>query len=123
MGYYSQVAIAMRNEEYNQLKGGVAANNKDLEGLLNIANKREYDNFIILNWDWIKWYDTFSEIQAIENFFNDLDIDIPYKIIRLGEDYDDTEVKWNYGNPVKYGRVVDEIAECMEVYRGIDFLV
>ena len=121
MGYYSQVAIAMRKEEFNTLKNECEPNNHDLETLLRLANVKEHSDFVTLEWNWIKWYDTFPEIRAINEFLWNLDADIPYKFIRIGEDFEDTVMLGNYGSREKYGDVVDKIDECMYLYRDVEF--
>ena len=87
MGYYSQVAIAMRKEEFNTLKNEYEPNNHDLETLLRVASVKEHSDFVTLEWNWIKWYDTFPEVRVVNQFLFDLDADIPYKFIRIGEDF------------------------------------
>lgn len=121
MGYYSQVAIAMRKEEFNTLKNEYEPDNQDLKTLLRVANVKEHSDFVTLEWDWIKWYDTFPEIQAVRKFLRSLDVDIPYKFIRIGEDLEDFEIFGNDGSREKYGDVVDKIDECMYLYRNIEF--
>ena len=122
MSYRSEVAIAMRKEDYELLKG-FDEGNQNLLDLLKVATVREKEDAISLYWDWLKWYDSFSEVQAIEEFLGRLsDEDKPYKFIRIGEEWDDIEREENWGDEMKYGEVCYTINDMLSLYRGIDFL-
>lgn len=57
----------------------------------------EYDvetagNYTIYSFDGWKWYNSYPEIQLMENFMSELDEkEIPYEFIRMGEDDGDIE--------------------------------
>jgi hypothetical protein len=120
MGYRSEVAIAMRKEDYELLKE-FDKENKNLIELLEMADKKEYNGAISLKWEWLKWYPEFSEVQAIEEFLCKLsDEDKPYKFIRIGEEYDDIETENNWGDEEKYGEVVSTIYDMIGIIRYID---
>ena len=120
MGYRSEVAIAIRKEDYELLKE-FDKENQNLIELLEIANIKEYNEVICLKWDWLKWYSEFPEVQAIEEFLAKLsDEDKPYKFIRIGEDIDDTEVEYNYGDEEKYRDVSYRINDMIGVERYIN---
>ena len=122
MSYRSEVAIAMRKEDYELLKK-FDESNQDLLDLLKVATIREKEDATSLYWDWLKWYDSFSEVQAIEEFLGKLsDEDKPYKFIRIGEEWDDIEREENWGDEMKYGEVCYTINDMLSLYRGIDFL-
>lgn len=44
---------------------------------------------MLFNWTWLKWYNSYKEIQAIEDFMSqcdDEDLDDHYRFVRLGEE-------------------------------------
>ena len=62
---------------------------------------------LFFEWDGIKWYDSYEEIQAIEDFINwaedkleiggkEIDGDDHFRFVRLGEEYEDIEIR-GYG--------------------------
>ena len=121
MSYRSDVAIAMRKEDYELLKE-FDKENKNLIDLLDSATIREKAGAVSLYWEWLKWYDSFSEVEAIEEFLGKLsDEDKPYKFIRIGEDYEDMDVEENWGDEEKYGETCSLVNDLIHIYRGIEF--
>ena len=63
---------------------------------------------LFFEWDHIKWYDSYEEIQAIEDFLNwaqdrhtigdeEIDGDDHFRFVRIGEEYDDIETRgWGF---------------------------
>ena len=62
---------------------------------------------LFFEWDGIKWYDSYEEIQAIEDFINwaedkleingkEIDGDDHFRFVRIGEEYEDIEIR-GYG--------------------------
>lgn len=98
MGYYSDVAIAVRK--------------RDAKRLLEEAAKLPNDNYVkklverhqeilddidpnpegvqILRWYGVKWYDEFGEVKYIMDFIRSLG-ESNYEFMRIGEDYTDIE--------------------------------
>ena len=121
MSYRSDVAITMRKEDYELLKE-FDKENKNLIDLLESATIREKAGAVSLYWEWLKWYDSFSEVEAIEEFLGKLsDEDKPYKFIRIGEEWDDIEREENWGDEMKYGEVCYTVNDLIHIYRGIEF--
>jgi len=121
MGYRSDVAIAMRKEDYELLKE-FDKENENLRDLLAVATVREKGEAVSLYWEWLKWYDSFSEVEAIEEFLGKLsDEDKPYKFIRIGEEWDDIEKEENWGNEEKYCEACYTVNDMISTYRGIEF--
>ena len=96
MGYRSEVAIALRKNDYEDLKN--FAKHENREDVTKILEKGEMNklpcsdnNYIILYWDWIKWYG--DEISFIDEFLKNLEDkdDEAYEFICIGEDYSDAE--------------------------------
>lgn len=100
MGYRSQVGIKCQKNGFEKFKAAYEAHNFEPDEIYVNADKSEY----LLYWDWVKWYDNFDCVKAINKIMNELDeLDesdawdqgLAYKMIRLGEDYDDTEIQCN----------------------------
>ena len=54
-------------------------------------------------WECVKWYEDFSDVSFIENLLAELDWK-DFLFIRIGEDYDDTEVRGDFwDNPFELG--------------------
>lgn len=99
MGYYSEVAIAMKKKDFNEMESAIYCHilDKDLQKLiktlLDSAEKSEVrldnDEYLVLKWPYVKWYSCFSEIKFISDYL----LKLPqHDFIRIGEDPDDTEV-------------------------------
>lgn len=114
MGYYSNVAIAVSEPYFNEFKNyvdswykEVTADNTD-EKIVRDA-KSTYDfifkysnikkgespfinlkgNFIIIEWNNIKWYDCFPEVKMIMEHLVHKYPDVSF--LRVGEEWDDVE--------------------------------
>lgn len=119
MGYSSDIAIAMRKEDFELLKE-FDKENQNLMELLEVAEVKESRGVVVVQWDSLKWYPYFPEVQAIKEFLGKLsDEDKPYRFIRIGEDAADTEVEYNYGDE-EYGDVAYRINDAIGVVRYID---
>ena len=94
MGYRSEVAIKCEEKAYEMLRETC-----NQVRLIPDAIYKDEEYFIFY-WDWIKWYDTYYEIIAIENTMSKLD-DLGnepgygYRFMRLGEDDTDVETRQN----------------------------
>lgn len=97
MGYSSEVAIKCEEKAYELFKQVFT------EEELYIKPDKIYkdgDDYI-LYWKWIKWYEDYEGVNAIENVMFDLDDcgnkdgGYGYKFIRLGEDDMDIETSEN----------------------------
>ena len=120
MGYMSDVALAIREQDYELLRE-VNKENKNLIDLLDRTETVEYDGVVVLHWYEIKWYNEFPEVQAIEEFIYRLaDEDKPYKFIRVGEDTQDIEVDYSYGDEEKYESISYRINDIIGVTKYIN---
>lgn len=115
MGYYSDVAIAMKKKDYDVL-AEQGKTNKDLDELLQCAVLRPLrrnnvgENAVTLSWTCIKWYDDFESVKAVMDFIKELD---DMLFLRIGEDYMDTE---RLESGLDY-----DILGAFDVHREIDF--
>lgn len=110
MGYRSEVAIALTGNGVEALKSKLAETDKhmksEVELLLKDADRHYSDSETgseVWQWEGIKWYgddpNYYPEIWFIQQFLDALDED-EFRFIRIGEDYDDTEVfGWFTENP------------------------
>ena len=100
MGYYSDVAIAIRKRDAKRLFDEVAKrpdedivkwffSNKMEEFNINDADANP-DGIQVLRWYGVKWYDEFEEVQYIMNFIRSLGYG-SYEFMRIGEDDCDVE--------------------------------
>lgn len=103
MGYRSEVKIAMKKGDYEELKARLDyyANKEEISYILQSGVckvKKKSNGVVVLYWDWIKWYPEYEEIQFIENYLAELsEQGKPYKFVRVGEDPDDVEVSESWG--------------------------
>lgn len=103
MGYYSEVAVALTQAGVAELQKrlGVADESiaAEVNGLLQSADQHYVDadsQAEVWHWDFLKWYesepDFYPDIYFMQELMDALDDD-DYRFIRIGEDYDDTEVR------------------------------
>ena len=111
MGYRSEVAVVVKNEDYEKFIKG----NSDFKDLMNIAEVTKNEDLVMIYWDWIKWYLEYEDISIIEATMDKLDEqNAPYKFVRIGEDWDDVDVRENWG--------VEGECDRISVYRGVDIV-
>lgn len=110
MGYYSEVVLALTgngvNELHTQLESPTLDNHirNEVKDLLDCADMHFIDQDSkaeVWHWNSIKWYtddpEYYADIYFIEEFLKNLD-DKDYRFIRMGEDYEDTEVMGYFTN-------------------------
>ena len=104
MGYYSDVGLALTKTGVDFLQSRLASQEvsrelrEEVNTLLDQAERHYTDaasGAEIWYWDWIKWYDSksygFQDVCFIMDALDALE-DGNYRFIRIGEEYDDTEV-------------------------------
>ena len=90
MGYRSEVAVVIKNEDYEKYIKG----NSDLTNLMNIAEVTKNDDIVMIYWDWIKWYPEYTDIGAFNSILGCIaDNDHPYAFTRIGEEQGDIETR------------------------------
>lgn len=105
MGYYSEVGLALTENGVKKLQERLGQMDADSSvkaevlSLLEYADAHHADSESkaeVWHWKCIKWYTCeptyFPDIDFIDNFLCQLDED-DYYLVRIGEDYDDTEVR------------------------------
>ena len=96
MGYRSEVAIRCQDNAFTKFKNAWGEFTPD-----KIVCRKD-DNLIY--WDWVKWYEDYPDVSAVERVMSELDkydneeaIDkgFGYRFMRLGEDDSDIETREN----------------------------
>ena len=98
MGYRSDVAIALSKEAAALLKARLEAATPDERYLLDNADLHDTDEESgdeLWRWHYVKFYEEFREVAFINNFLQELDPS-NYLFIRVGETYDDIEIRGDY---------------------------
>ncbi len=104
MGYRSEVGLALTKTGVDVLNKKLAGpevseeTRKEMESLLAYAAYHYTDpesGAEAWLWDWIKWYPDYQDIALLGALMNELE-DEDYRFIRIGEEYDDTEVRGGF---------------------------
>ena len=109
MGYRSDVRIRTTKEGFEVMKKYVEnyIKEKGLDSNYNLLNSNhvgitEAEDSITLDWTDLKWYEGingYEDVDAIMNSLYELsEKDIDYQYMRIGEEDDDIEEKWNINN-------------------------
>lgn len=98
MGYRSDVVLKTTTEGYLVMKKLNDSITETVDRPLQGAEiSRTESGFYRILFENVKWYDSYKDVQNFIKGIDKLDEqDIPYKFIRIGEEYDDVEVKENY---------------------------
>lgn len=112
MGYYSDVVITIYEDDFKKMY--LAARDEgffeDFNDILSWCNIKRYNTDIIsLNWQDIKWYDTFPEIGYIMGYIYN---NCQYVYRRFGENNDDYEESYNDDDWL--------LCEASDIYRSFD---
>lgn len=95
MGYRSNVAIAIDKKDYiDMLKKITKIEELETKNIIKKfvkSSKRVIhpynSDYIVIEWEWVKWYSGYTEIKFIIDFLNDK----IYDFVRIGENIDDIE--------------------------------
>ena len=102
MGYRSEVVLAVNPDAYAVLTT-LLARGGSFFNLFKEARTEPYDgDATVYSWDAIKWYPSYPEVEAVEDFMSrleDEDMEDSFRFVRVGEDCDDTEQRGN-GFPI-----------------------
>jgi hypothetical protein len=97
MGYRSDVALAMRKETFKAMLSSVKDDRTAVE-LVSGCEQYEKDDFILLFYKDVKWYEDFKEVKAINEFIDTLD-ETQYSYHVMGEDFEDYSDRGYLDNP------------------------
>ena len=112
MGYYSDIGLALAVNGVTELHkrlddmGSNSQTRQDILGFLSSAEHHYTDTETkaeVWYWKSVKWYigdpKYYPEVDFVESMLADLDED-DFRFIRIGDDYDDTEVRgYFWDNP------------------------
>ena len=114
MGYYSEVALTLKKADALELIRKAKEDESNAQSLIAAADSIiDQDQYVTMYWNWVKWYDTFSSVQFITDFYHGLD---EYSFKRVGEDYGDIEIDW-YGDHGDINELSD-VCQCIETTTG-----
>ena len=104
MGYRSEVKIAMRESDYEEMIARIDyyTNKEILKYFMELSTVRRVTNeeqkIVIIHWDWVKWDTYLKEVQYVEEYLGELSANLkPYKFVRIGEECSDIEVADSWG--------------------------
>lgn len=111
MGYYSEVALTLKKADALELIRKAQGEESDAQSLIAAADSIiDQDQYVTFYWNWVKWYDTFSSVQFITDFYHGVD---EYSFKRVGEDYGDIEIDW--GGDYDDINELSNICPCIEI--------
>ena len=95
MGYYSNVAITLYEEDFETLIRRAAEEATGALDLIKYASlyKDDTHNTITMNWSSVKWYEGYGDVGFIMSFIRSGDTQ--YHFIRIGEEVGDVEEENN----------------------------
>ena len=96
MGYRSDVILAMKHEKFKELLKTM----DDRLAIRFLENQevKERDNWVLIDFVDVKWYEDFAEVKAVNTFVDTLDEeDFSYHI--LGEEEDDYTKRGTWDTP------------------------
>lgn len=121
MGYCSEVGLALTKKGVETMQGRLASpsiepqTRERIREFFDHADKHARDEesgHEAWYWDYLKWYDDdpahFPEVDFVEKLMAELDA-ADFRFIRIGEDYDDTEVRggfWENPFDMELGRSI-----------------
>ena len=108
MGYRSEVVLVVGKEVMPQFMVTMAKCREaralcweDAERVMDYSE----EGAVLFRWDWLKWYDSYEEVRAIEDFMDwcdseDIDVDGTtyqalefFRFVRIGEEVEDVETR------------------------------
>ena len=134
MGYRSDVYIAVAFASADDLKEVVAVYTIDPRvqklDLLKEWEVKE-DNILYYHSDYVKWYDSYEEVQGIEHmlslvddfFHSEREMPLAYRAIRIGEETDDIEQREQHGDGDGDVTLIEKLFDGMSVTRHVEILL
>ena len=106
MGYRSDVALAVSAKALPHFMAKLAGCEKARKMVFDEACVLDIDfrgeEALMVQWDFLKWYEDYEEIKCIESFMDDMDamtgdnnndMDEQYRFCRIGENMNDVETR------------------------------
>ena len=104
MGYRSDVGLALSKAGMLRLQEKLNSLDKDSETFFSVSEllkyackhmKHEETGAELYLWEYLKWYDNYSDVRFIEDLMNELEWE-DFLFLRLGEDMNDNEEKGSF---------------------------
>ena len=123
MGYRSDIGLVLTQSAVQRMHKKLNTLNKNSEAFSAITDFIAYaDKYHedadtkakVYLWNYVKWYDDFKEVNFLEELMQELN-EQDYLFIRIGEDYDDTEVRgdfWDNPFALELNRGISIISAC-----------
>lgn len=90
MGYRSQVRIVSTKSGFEKLKAITVCPECTVSLLEELDKYHESDGLVYFGWDYIKWYEDYSDVRLVLTGIEDLyEQGEVFKLARLGEDFGD----------------------------------
>ncbi len=109
MGYYSEVGLCLNKAAHAAMLKKLARQNKETKKEVKellayadkyIAHSKIEEGSVLYHWEWVKWYNSYTEVKFVEEFLQTLGVDeeveLLYRFVRIGEEYDDIEFLGGY---------------------------
>jgi hypothetical protein len=93
MGYYSEVAIVIKQSAYQEFIEGIPENTDAIKDIISYGQVFKRNNGILLYWDCIKFYG--SDVDKLEESLNMIGSDNYYKV-HIGEEYSDADTDGDF---------------------------
>lgn len=96
MGYRSTVVLAMKENRFKLMLDGFT--DQLAISVLSYSRKSIRDEWVMLAWNDVKWYEGYPDVDAVMNFIGAEEMDQDeFEFHRLGEDNDDYECHGDTG--------------------------
>ena len=109
MGYRSEVVLAVNADAYAALTTVLARGGEFFNLFKEAAIDEGGEGSIVYSWDDIKWYPSYPEVEAVEDFISrleDEDMEESFRFVRVGEDIDDS-VERGSGFPIYVKKTIE----------------
>tara|TARA_Y100000593_G_scaffold77518_1_gene143549 strand:- start:784 stop:1131 length:348 start_codon:yes stop_codon:yes gene_type:complete len=96
MGYRSSVHLGINNSAVEDWLTHLATNPKAFEIANHEGCMHKTKDGLYLNWEYVKWYDGYPEVDQVEaflSFLEDNDREGEFSFFRLGEEFGDGETR------------------------------
>ena len=94
MGYYSNVRAITTKKGYERFLELIYDDDRWFIDNYPGFSRTEYDDTVLFGWNDVKWYEEYSEVDAVMGALEIIASDgHPFEYLRIGEELDDIEVR------------------------------
>ena len=95
MSYRSDIYLKTTKEGYKALDKYIKERSEKGYHLFTTPDKLLLNGFeVTMEWDYLKWYDEFEEVNTIDDAVCDISDKYPIHFVRIGEDMEDIDDRW-----------------------------